>query len=129
MKGMRRAARFVERRPVFDEVAAMRTQTVALVNGTPDIVASLESLFEVGRYDVVFPGLRAEAYEEIKRLRPQRIVLCTTLEDPGALQLVTMLRLDRATRDIPVVAVTPHGECDFGDGDGVPATRSPRHAG
>jgi hypothetical protein len=48
----------------------MRTQTVALVNGTPGIVASLESLFEGGRYDVVFPGLRADAYLEIRRLRP-----------------------------------------------------------
>jgi DNA-binding response OmpR family regulator len=103
----------VERRAVLCEVPAMRTQAVALVNGTPDIVASLESLFEGGHYDVVFPKLHADAYLEIKRLRPERVILCTTLEDRDALQLLTMLRLDRATRDIPVVAVTPHGECDF----------------
>jgi hypothetical protein len=46
-----------------------------------------------------------------------RVVLCTTLEDRDAFQLLTMLRLDRATRDIPVLAVTPYGECDFGDAD------------
>jgi CheY-like chemotaxis protein len=91
----------------------MRTQTVALVNGNPEIVESLESLFEGGRYDVVFPESHAHAYADIKRLRPQRVILCTTLEDTDLLQLLTMLRLDRATRDIPVVAVTPYGECDF----------------
>jgi CheY-like chemotaxis protein len=92
----------------------MRTQTVALVNGTPDIMASLESLFEGGRYDVVFPGL-SDAYADIRRLRPERVVLCTVLEqDDAILQLLTMLRLDRVTRDIPVVAVTPYGECDLG---------------
>jgi CheY-like chemotaxis protein len=122
-------ARFMEWGACPLEGPAMCTQRVALVNGTPDIVASLESLFEGGRYEVVFPGLQANAYAEIRRLRPQRVVLCTTLEDYQALQLLTMLRLDPATRGIPVVAVTPHGECDFGDGDGVPATRSPRHAG
>ena len=56
----------------------MRTQTVALVNGNPDIVDSLERLFEGGRYDVVFPESDAHAYAEIKRLRPQRVILCTT---------------------------------------------------
>jgi len=107
----------VERRAVFYEVTAMRTETVALVDGTPDIVALLESLFERGRYDVVFPALHADAYGEIRRLRPQRVVLCTTLEDRDALQLLTMLRLDRATRDIPVVVVTPHGECELRGAD------------
>ena len=93
----------------------MRTQTVALVNGNPDIVESLESLFEGGQYDVVFPEshAHAHAYADIKRLLPQRVILCTTLEDTALLQLLTMLRLDRATRDIPVLAVTPYGECDF----------------
>src|SRR5258706_2711951 len=57
----------------------MRTQTLALVDGTPDILASLESLFEGGGYDVVFTTLRPDAYVEIKRLRPQRVVLCTAL--------------------------------------------------
>ena len=52
----------------------MRTQTVAVVNGTPDVMASLESLFEGGRYDVVFPGL-SDAYADIRRLRPERVVL------------------------------------------------------
>ncbi len=91
----------------------MRTQTVALVNGNPDVVDSLESLFDAGRYDVVFPESHTHAYTDIKRLRPQRVILCTTLEDTDLLQLLTMLRLDRATRDIPVLAVTPYGECDF----------------
>jgi len=95
------------------EVTAMRTQSVALVNGTPEIVTSLESLFEGGQYEVMFPALHEDAYLEIKRLRPGRVVLCITLENRDALQLLTMLRLDGETRDIPVIAVTPHGECSF----------------
>jgi DNA-binding response OmpR family regulator len=98
----------------------MHTQTVALVNGTADTVASLERLFEGGRYDVVFPESDIDAYAEIKRLRPQRVILCTALDDPDLLRLVTMLRLDRATCDIPVLAVTPYGECELGWVDNVP---------
>jgi DNA-binding response OmpR family regulator len=92
----------------------IRTQTIALVNGNPDMLASLERLFEGGQYDVVFPEFHPHAYADIKRLRPQRVVLCTALEQPDALQLLTMLRLDRATRGTTVLAVTPHGEYEFG---------------
>jgi DNA-binding response OmpR family regulator len=91
----------------------MRTETTALVIGNPDTVESMLSLFEHGRYDVMFPESCAHAYTDIKRLRPKRVILCTTLEDADMLLLLTMLRLDRATCDIPVLAVTPYGTCDF----------------
>jgi DNA-binding response OmpR family regulator len=92
----------------------MRTEKVALVNGSPDMLASIERLFKGGQYEVVFPELLSQAYADIKRLRPQRVVLCTALEHPDALQLLTMLRLDPATRGTVVLAVTPHGQCEFG---------------
>jgi DNA-binding response OmpR family regulator len=91
----------------------MRTETAALVIGDPATVESLERMFERGRYDVMFPESFGHAYTDIKRLRPQRVILCTTLEDADLLLLLTMLRLDPATCDIPVLAVTPYGSCDF----------------
>jgi DNA-binding response OmpR family regulator len=95
-------------------VSVRRTQTVALVNGNPDMLPWLEHFFEGGQYDVVFSALQTHAYADIKRLRPQRVVLCTALEYPDALQLLTMLRLDPATRGTAVLAVTPHGPHEFG---------------
>jgi hypothetical protein len=68
--------------------------------------------------------LHTEAYADIKRLRPQRVVFCTTLEHPDALQLLTMLRLDSATRGIAVLTVTPYGPHECGGLNAGPATAS-----
>jgi len=99
---------------VFCEVTLMPMQTVALVNGHPDMLPWLDHLLEGNKYEVVFSTLDTEAYADIKRLRPQRVVLCTTLEHPDALQLLRMLRLDPATRGTAVLTVTPYGPHEFG---------------
>jgi hypothetical protein len=74
----------------------------------------LDHLLEGNKYEVVFSTLDTEAYADIRRLRPQRVVFCTTLEHPDALQLLTMLRLDPATRGTAVLTVTPYGPHEFG---------------
>ncbi|HWW82213.1 MAG TPA: hypothetical protein VNZ26_01345 [Vicinamibacterales bacterium] len=102
----------------------MPMQTVALVNGHPDMLPWLDHLLEGSNYEVVFSTLGTEAYADIKRLRPQRVVLCTTLEHPDALHLLTMLRLDPATRGTAVLTVTPFGPHEFGGLNAGPASAS-----
>ena len=50
----------------------MPMQTVALVNGHPDMLPWLDHLLEGNKYEVVFSTLDTDAYADIKRLRPQR---------------------------------------------------------
>ena len=54
-------------------------------------------------YDVVFVAPTATAYSQIKRVSPTVVVLCLTFDDSASYQLMTMLKLDRETSDIPVV--------------------------
>jgi CheY-like chemotaxis protein len=96
---------------------------VALVDAGPDDVEYLESLLEGRCYNVLLLDSRAHAHAEIKRLRPALVVLCTSFRHLEPFQLLTMLKLDRETRDIPFVtlAVDEHATDADEDGAGMPA--------
>lgn len=86
---------------------SMRTQTVAVVDASPTVLASLEAGLDGDRYSkVVLLDSHTHAYGEIKRFRPHVVIVCTSLNDPRGYTLLTMLKLDQETRDIPVVAIT-----------------------
>jgi CheY-like chemotaxis protein len=86
------------------------TQTVVVVNGTVDVLGMLETALDAGRYDMVFLDASDHAYSRIKRARPSLVVLCTRIEDRDGFQLLTMLKLDPATKDIPVLTYTTEYE-------------------
>lgn len=90
-------------------------QSVVIVNGGPDVVDVLDGLVGPGAYDVTFVHLGARAHGRIKTIAPNLIVLCTRLEEPSGFQLLTMLKLDADTRDIPVLtlATDQEGQDDF----------------
>jgi len=62
----------------------------------------LETATEAGGYDVILVEPTATAYSRIKRLAPSVVVLMMTVDDVEACQLMTMLKLDRDTAQIPV---------------------------
>ncbi len=80
-----------------------QVHTVVLVNGGIDALKTLETVLDDRRYDVVFVESDNGAYSRIRQIVPDLIVLCTSIEDPRALHLLTMLRLDPQTRDLPVL--------------------------
>jgi PleD family two-component response regulator len=86
--------------------AGAATQKVVIVNGTTDSLELLETVLESGHYDVVFVESSAHGYSQIKRVRPNLVILCTTLEDPDALRVLSMVKLDSETRDIPILTCT-----------------------
>jgi len=86
------------------------TQRVLIVNGTGDVLDVLEPVLEAGNYDVVFVESSAHAYSQIKRVRPDLVILCLAMDDAEALAVLSMLKLDEETRDIPVVTYTTAGE-------------------
>jgi PleD family two-component response regulator len=91
------------------------TQKVLIVNGTSDVLELLENVLEAGHYDVVFVESSAHAYSQIKRIQPNLVILCVHIDDPEGFQVLSMLKLDEETRDIPVLTYTT--EYDGPDAD------------
>jgi len=86
--------------------APAEAQQVVIVNGTADVLALIDAALNSGHYDVVFVESNEHAYSQIKRVRPQLVILCMRIEDRGAFQVLSMLKLDADTRDIPVLTYT-----------------------
>ena len=86
------------------------TQRVLIVNGSGDVLDVLEPVLDAGNYDVVFVESSAHAYSQIKRVQPDLVILCLEMDDADALSVLSMLKLDEETRDIPVVTYTTAGD-------------------
>ena len=78
---------------------------VVLVNGNPDMLRLLDTVLGDGHYDMVFVPPDGRAYEQIRRVQPDLVILRTELDSPADLQVLTMLKLDPATRHIPVLTI------------------------
>ena len=84
-------------------IAATSIQKVVVVNGNTDVLGMLEAVLEAGRYDMVFVESSDHAYSQIKKVLPNLVILCARVENLEGFQLLTMLKLDADTRDIPVL--------------------------
>jgi len=82
------------------EVAARK---VVIINGRTDILALVETVLDAGSYDVVFVESHAHAYSQIKCVQPNLVILCVSIDDVDAFQVLSMLKLDEETRGIPVL--------------------------
>ena len=82
------------------------TQKVVIVNGSAEVLELLETVLEAGHYDVVFVESSQHAYSQIKRVQPNLVILCVRIEDADGFQVLSMLKLDPGTRDIPVLTYT-----------------------
>ena len=79
------------------------TQKVVIINGSADVLQALETALDAGHYDVVFVESTAHAYSQIKRVQPDLAIICIGMDDGEGVQVLSMLKLDPETRDIPVV--------------------------
>src|SRR5712675_801950 len=75
---------------------APATQKVVIVNGSTDMLGLLETVLDAGHYDVVFVESSEHAYSHIKRVQPNLVILCMSLEDRDGFQVLSMLKLDNA---------------------------------
>lgn len=85
-------------------------QKVVIVNGKIDALELVEAALDAGHYDVVFVESGAHAYTQIKHVQPNLVVLCLRIEDTVGFHLLSMLKLDPDTRDIPVLTYTTEYE-------------------
>src|SRR5690242_9101019 len=86
--------------------AATPAQKVVIVNGSAEILELLESVLEAGHYDIVFVESSEHAYSQIKRVKPDLVILCVQIDDLDGFQVLSMLKLDEDTRQIPVLTYT-----------------------
>ena len=103
-----------------NRVAVTPAQKVVVVNGNTDMLWMLEKVLDAGRYDMVFVESSDRAYSQIKKVVPNLVVLCTHINELDGFQLLTMLKLDSETQDIPVLTYTTEYE-----GQGFDAPASP----
>ena len=82
------------------------TQKVVVVNGSQEMLELLESVLDAGHYDVVFVSDTEHAYSQIRQNRPQLVILCVAFDDPVGYQLLSMLKLDADTEQIPILTYT-----------------------
>jgi CheY-like chemotaxis protein len=82
---------------------ATHAQRVVIVNGSDEMLELLETVLDAGHYDVVFVESSEHAYSQIKRVRPNLVILCVRIGDMDGLQVLSMLKLDDETRGIPVL--------------------------
>ena len=98
-----------------NQIAATPVQKVVVVNGNTEVLGMLETVLDAGRYDMVFVESSDRAYSQIKRVVPNLVILCTRIEELDGFQLLTMLKLDPDTREVPVLTYTT--ECEGQDFD------------
>ena len=99
----------------MNQIAAKPVQKVVVVNGNTEVLGMLETVLDAGRYDMVFVESSDHAYSQIKKVVPNLVILCTHIEELDGFQLLTMLKLDMDTKDIPVLTYTT--ECEGQDFD------------
>ena len=111
MLARRRVARFLNLdrpgRAGADMADTNRTaapvRKVIVVNRKPEVLEMSETMLDAGRYDMVFVESGDRPYSQIKKVKPDLIVLCARIEDLQGLQRLTMLKLDADTHEIPVL--------------------------
>ena len=96
----------------FDDVpgsdsTSTPVQKVVVVDGGIEMLSGLETMLHARRYQMLFAQSSDLAYSQIKKVRPNLVVLCGGIEDLDGSQLLTMLKLDPDTRGIPLLSYTP----------------------
>ena len=91
-------------------ISQQAVQKVVVVNGNAEVLGMLETVLDAGRYDMVFVESSNNAYTQIKKVIPNLVIVCARIEHLEAFQLLTMLKLDPETSDIPVLTYTTEYE-------------------
>jgi PleD family two-component response regulator len=88
------------------------SQQVVVVSKQSQLNGLLETVLDAGQYDVVFVESTEHAYSHIKRLTPHLVIVCLDIDDLDGFQVLSMLKLDTETKNIPVVTCTVSQEDD-----------------
>jgi PleD family two-component response regulator len=85
-------------------------QLALFVGGGTDALAHVEPILSGRAYDVEFVDMNDEPYATVAALKPDIVVVNLELEKEAGFQLLTMLRLDPETAQIPVLSYVQEDE-------------------
>jgi CheY-like chemotaxis protein len=85
-------------------------QIAVFVGSGPDALPVVEPALEGQAYEIEFVDVDDEPYATIAAIQPDLVVVSLSLEDLGGFQLLTMLRLDPQTAEIPVLSYVKDDE-------------------
>jgi PleD family two-component response regulator len=91
----------------------LKAKRIAVVNGSPDLLAWLEPMLDPGHYDVQFLDGAECPYTQIRLSQPDFVLLTLRLEDLGSFELLSMLKLDEETTRIKVLTYTTEYDGQF----------------
>ena len=106
-------------------------QLALFVGGGTDALAYVEPILSGRSYDVEFVDSDDEPYATIAALKPDIVIVCLDLESEAGFQLLTMLRLDPETAQIPVLSYLHEVNASAGSDASVdhsPMRLPPTHA-
>jgi CheY-like chemotaxis protein len=83
--------------------------TILVVDDEADVRFILRRIFERDGHEVVEAGHGAAALEHVLRSPPDLVVTDIMMPVMGGVELIRRLRIDPATRDIPILAVSGDG--------------------
>lgn len=87
-----------------------QSQKVVIVNGGDEVLELLETVLDAGHYDVVFVESTGHAYSQVKKVQPNLVILCLDMDDSEGFRVLSMLKLDDETRDIPLLTCALSGD-------------------
>ena len=92
-------------------------RSVVAVSGDPARPELLDALLmDANDYDIIFVESIERGYSRIKQVTPDLVIVFLEIDDVAACQLLSMLKIDSDTSDIPVVTgATAHEEGEFED--------------
>ncbi|HKY21619.1 MAG TPA: hypothetical protein VJM31_10395 [Vicinamibacterales bacterium] len=90
-------------RTITPPTATSTPQRVVVVSKQSQLNGLLETVLDAGHYDVIFVESTEHAYSHIKRLMPHLVIVCLDIDDIDGFHVLSMLKLDHATKEIPIV--------------------------
>ena len=89
---------------------AANRQLALFVGGGTDALAHVEPILSGRSYDVEFVDMDDEPYATVAALRPDIVIVSLELDSEAGFHLLTMLRLDPETAQIPVLSYVQEDE-------------------
>jgi PleD family two-component response regulator len=98
---------------------AANRQLALFIGGGADALAHVEPILSGRSYDVEFVDMDDEPYATVAALRPDIIIVSLELDNEAGFQLLTMLRLDSETAQIPVLSYVQEDDVTAAGGTDV----------
>jgi PleD family two-component response regulator len=93
------------------QIMSRAPRSLVAVSGHPQRAELLDALLiDADDYDVIFLEPIARGYSRIKQVIPDLVIVSLEIDDVGACQLLSMLKIDSDTSAIPVVTWATRNE-------------------